>query len=71
MSNISEFLIDNSKGLIKSEKQINIILFIIVSVLIIASAILVFISFDSGNIEKTNYNPLSGYGGKELPDNYR
>lgn len=71
MAKISEFIVDNSKGLVKNERQADIILVIFIGVLILASFFLLLINSGSKNIKGTEYNPSSGYGGRHLPDNYR
>ncbi len=72
MSKISNFLINNSGGFIKDEKQADLVLIIIVVILVLASVFLILFSFGSGgDIEGTKYDPSTGYGGRELPDDYR
>jgi hypothetical protein len=71
MSKISEFLINNSDGRIKNEKQADTVLFVIVILLVLASVFLILSSGSKENIEGTQYDPSKGYGGTELPDDYR
>ncbi|MBW2010358.1 MAG: hypothetical protein JRI32_01575 [Deltaproteobacteria bacterium] len=70
---IIQWIIKYSGGLIKNEKQANYFVLGFVGLLILISIILI-----SGNLgsthpspKNTEYNPSSGYGGRELPDNFR
>lgn len=72
MSRISEFLINNSDGLIKDEKQADTVLIIIIIILVLVSIFLILFSFGPGrDTGADGYDPSAGYGGEELPDDYR
>jgi hypothetical protein len=72
MSKISNFLINNSNGLIKDEKQADIALIIVIIILVLVSVFFIFSSLNPrGDIEGTQYDPSRGYGGRELPDDHR
>lgn len=67
---ITQWLIDHSGGLIKNEHQANWVLLGLVVVIIIIS---IFLIFGGGEVSprSTEYKPSEGYGGRELPDDFR
>ena len=69
---ISQWLIKYSGGLIKNEKQANYFLIGLAVLLFAFSFYLVFFKTKPPKDIKTAEYPLDeGYGGRELPDNYR
>jgi len=69
---ISQWLVKYSGRLIKNKKQANYFLIGLAVLLFILSFYLVFFKTKSPKAIKTTEYPLNeGYGGRELPDDYR
>jgi len=69
---IIQWLIKYSGGLIKNEKQAAYVLFVvIVFSLIISCWLILEKSSTPESIEGTKHAPDEGYGGRELPDEFR
>jgi hypothetical protein len=71
MSKLVKFVVEKSGGLIKSEKQAQFFLLVLVVVSLVISISLILGSAGKKELKGTEYNPNAGYGGRELPDNYR
>jgi len=69
---IIQWLIKYSGGLIKNEKQAYYVLLGFVIIAVIISFYLILSGVEAPNIIKgTEYKPYEGYGGKQLPDEFR
>ena len=71
MAKLEKFLVNNSGGLVKNEKQAGIFLLLVVVILLVISIMLILSAGEGKQIKGTEYNPNTGYGGRELPDHYR
>lgn len=69
---IIRWLVKYSGGLIKNEKQASyVLLVLIIFTLIISFYLVLGKGGTQESIRGTEYAPYEGYGGKELPDEYR
>jgi len=71
-SRLVQWLIRYSGGLIKNEKQANLVLISLTILLFVLSLYLMITQIKTPpSIPQTEYSPYEGYGGKELPDEFR
>lgn len=69
--NIIQWAIKYSGGLIKNERQASYVILGFIILVIIISLCLIFTERETASFQGTEYNPSSGYGGRELPDYFR
>ena len=71
-SRIIYWIIKHSRGFIKNKKQaFTVLLIILVIIFVVSFYLIIYGNITSKKIESTKYNPYSGYGGRELPDDFR